>query len=111
MPSIIIDIDFGDPQGDLEEMGCEEATCAQDVIDMLKKDGHRVSKALEAWNLLDSGTVTVTFTPDLPESLLQSDDQTELPLGDDPDRIKRIAKWTRENETRAEWSDFGGSRG
>jgi len=114
MPSVSISIDFGDPSGTLEEMGVEDATCAQDVINMLKEsaNGRGVARALEDWDLLDMGSVSVTFLPDIPKELQV---QSVWVLPDKPppwtpevaEAHRRLQLWVKENETRAEWSDFG----
>ena len=115
MASISINIDFGEPDGTLAEMGCDEATNAQDVIDMLKESarGRGVAKALDDWSLLDMGTVSVVFTPEIPEDVLVKSVwvSPDTPPPWTPEiAAKHVALqlWLKENQTRASWSDFGG---
>lgn len=111
MASVTISIDFGDPSGTLEEMGVEDCTNADEVIALLKSDGSSVAKALDSWDLLDSGTVHVTFTPDIPEELQMQSVfvHPEKPPEWTKERQEKFANlqlWIKENETHATWSDW-----
>jgi len=110
MASVNIRIDFGDPSGSLEEMGCEGMTSAQEVLDALKEDGASVAKALESWDLLDFGTVTVEFIPDIPADLqVQSIwiHPTKPPKMTLELQMKHVllSAWVDEHRTTATWSD------
>lgn len=113
MASIQFSIDFGEPDGTLEEMGCEGLTSAAEVLAALKNEGRSVREALEAWDLLQFGTVSVTFIPDIPPELMV---QSMWVLPDKPPpwtkelaaKHAALREWVAANQTTAEWSDFGG---
>ncbi len=109
MASVQFEIDFGEPEGTLEEMGLEDCTCAQDVIDILKKESSSPSRALEAWNLLDYATVRVHFYPDPPEELditKAGAAQEELIAHPNGSIVERFNSWRRDSTSHAEWSGW-----
>lgn len=108
--SIQFTIDFGEPSGTLEEMGCEEFTDAQQIIDDLKRSGHCVARALEEWDLLTWGEVKVVFTPDIPQELQLQTVFTPgeaLPFEEKEylQRPEALRRWIDEHQSTATWSD------
>lgn len=99
MASVSFEIDFGEPSGSLEEMGCEDFKNAQEVIDALQEHDS-VARALRDWSMLDFGSVRVTYTPDIPADL-------QMKSADDFDPVKHasLSTWLKANQTVAEWSD------
>jgi len=74
MATVTFTVDFGEPDGDLEDFGLAgdlydgpPITCADDIMAQFKAAGHDLAEALEGWGLLDSCKVTIKHTPDIPE--------------------------------------------
>lgn len=110
MPSVCFTIDGGEPCGTLNEMGCEDFTSAQEVMDALKAEsyGRGLAYALDNWHLLDNLMVTVTFTPDIPEELQldpsERDVDGRVTKAPDTEKIHALMGWIRANETTATWN-------
>lgn len=112
MPSVCFTIDGGEPCGTLDEMGCEEFASAQEILDALKSEanGRGIEYALSNWSLLDGMSVTVTYTPDIPEEL-QVEERGSGHEGflKHRDQLAKLMAWIRENETTATWNDWSHS--